>query len=190
MIAIKGIDTIKSGVRLLKNFSWQILSNENWVIAGPNGSGKTILLEALAGTLHFPKGEIQYDFIKGNTWQERYDEKRRLITYIPAHALHTFLKGSHDLYYQQRYYDIGDEEVPTGRDLLGLHVKTLKELEIPNSLSIEHLLDIKVTRLSNGQLKKFLLLKSFLKGMPKLLLLDCPFEGLDYESRDNLCQFI
>jgi molybdate transport system ATP-binding protein len=63
-------------------------------------------------------------------------------------------------------------------------------LDIPSSLSITHLFDIEVTRLSNGQLKKLLLLKSFSKGVPKLLLLDYPFEGLDYESREDLCQFI
>ena len=190
MIAIKNIDIIKSGITLFKNFSWDSSSNENWVISGRNGSGKTLLLEALAGILHFPHGEIQYDFINGETWQERYEEKRRLITYIPAHALHTFLKGGHDLYYQQRYYSIGDEEVPTVGDLLGVSSEKLKALDIPEGLSVAHLLNIKLTRLSNGQLKKFLLLKSLLKGMPKLLLLDCPFEGLDHGSREDLCQFI
>src|SRR5688572_14236087 len=109
MIAIKDISIVKSGITLFKDFSWNISLNQNWVISGRNGSGKTLLLEALAGILHFPQGEIQYDFIEGETWQDRYDEKRKLITYIPAHALHTFLKGSHDLYYQQRYYEIGDE---------------------------------------------------------------------------------
>jgi len=190
MIVIKDISIIKSGITLFKNFSWDSSSNENWVISGRNGSGKTLLLEALAGILHFPRGEIQYDFINGETWQERYEEKRRLITYIPAHALHTFLRGGHDLYYQQRYYDIGDEDVPTVGDLLGVSPEKLNVLDIPESLSVAHLLDIKLTRLSNGQLKKFLLLKSLLKGMPKLLLLDCPFEGLDHGSREDLCQFI
>ena len=190
MIAIKNIDVIKSGTRLFRNFSWSVSSNENWVISGRNGSGKTVLLEALAGILHFPQGEIHYDFIAGDTWEARYEEKRRLITYVPAHALHTFLKSHHDLYYQQRYYDLGDDDVPTGRVLLGDHAENLKRFDIPESLSIERLLDIKLTRLSNGQLKKFLLLKSFLKGMPKLLLLDCPFEGLDHESREDFCQFI
>jgi len=190
MIAIKDISIVKSGITLFKNFSWTISLNENWVISGRNGSGKTLLLEALAGILHFPHGEIQYDFIEGENWQDRYDEKRKLITYIPAHALHTFLKGSHDLYYQQRYYEIGDEDVPTVGDLLAVSDEKLRALDIPQSLSIEHLLNLKLTRLSNGQLKKFLLIKSLSKGIPKLLLLDCPFEGLDHTSREDLCQFI
>ena len=190
MIAIKDISIIKSGTTLFKNFSWESSSDENCVISGRNGSGKTLLLEALAGILHFPHGEIQYDFIKGQTWQDRYEEKRKLITYIPAHALHTFLKGNHDLYYQQRYYELGDEDVPTVGDLLAASDEKLKALDIPQSLSIEHLQNLKLTRLSNGQLKKFLLTKSLSKGIPKLLLLDCPFEGLDHDSREDLCQFI
>ena len=80
MIAIKDISIVKSGITLFKNFSWESSSDENCVISGRNGSGKTLLLEALAGILHFPQGEIQYDFIKGETWQDRYEEKRGLIT--------------------------------------------------------------------------------------------------------------
>ncbi|HEX6223381.1 MAG TPA: ATP-binding cassette domain-containing protein [Chryseolinea sp.] len=190
MISIKGIDVVKSGVKLFTDFSWEVASNENWLIAGRNGSGKTLLLEALAGKTHFAKGEIQYDFVVSDTWQERYEEKRRFISYIPAHALHTYLNGNQDLFYQQRYYDIGDDKVPTVRDLMGAATAGLPAMEIPESLSIDHLLGVKITRLSNGQLKKFLLIKSFLKGIPKLLLLDNPFEGLDHGSREDLCGFI
>jgi molybdate transport system ATP-binding protein len=190
MIRIRNIHVVKSGNHLFHDFSWQISENENWVISGPNGSGKTILLEALAGILHFPSGEIHYDFIEGDTWEQRYAEKRRQITYVPTHALHNFLAGSHELFYQQRYYDIGDEDIPTVSRMLGESIERLNSLQLPESLSIAHLLNVEVTRLSNGQLKKLLLLKSFLKGMPKLLLLDYPFEGLDHDSRDHLCSLI
>ncbi|WP_276374471.1 ATP-binding cassette domain-containing protein [Chryseolinea sp. H1M3-3] len=187
---IKNIDVVKSGRCLFKNFSWEIQNNENWVITGVNGSGKTILLEALSGVLHFPNGEICYDFIAGDTWEERYNEKRKQINYIPAHALDNFIKGGQELYYQQRYYDLGDEDIATVRAMLGENVNKMDKLNMPASLSIAHLLDVEVTKLSNGQLKKLLLLRNFLKGIPKLLLLDYPFEGLDFESRENLCEFI
>lgn len=190
MIAIKNIDVTKSGKKLFTGFSWSIDTDENWIITGPNGSGKTLLLEILSGMAHVPTGEIHHDFICGDTWDDRYAQKKQKITYIPSHALHTFLMGYQDLYYQQRYYGIGDERMPLVKDVFGENVAGLNELDIPSSLSIGHLLDLEVTRLSNGQLKKLLLLRSFAKGIPKLLLLDYPFEGLDYESREDLCKFI
>ena len=190
MIELRNITVSKAGTKLYRDFSLKIPSDENWLISGSNGSGKTLLLEVLAGILHLSQGETFYEFIAGETWEERYTEKRKHITYIPTTALHSFLSGSEDLYYQQRYYGIGDQKVPLVKDLFERGGELLKLLNIPASLSIEHLLNVEVTRLSNGQLKKLLLLKSFAKGIPKLLLLDYPFEGLDYESREDLCQFI
>jgi molybdate transport system ATP-binding protein len=64
------------------------------------------------------------------------------------------------------------------REVLGKAGDEIKNLPIPESLSINHFLDLEVTRLSNGQLKKVLLLKAVLTEIPKLLLLDYPFEGL------------
>ncbi|HKZ36670.1 MAG TPA: ATP-binding cassette domain-containing protein, partial [Chryseolinea sp.] len=165
MIRVKNIDVVKSGTKLYRNFSWEISDNENWVITGRNGTGKTLLLEALAGILHLPNGAIEYDFVTGETWDERYADRRKKITYVPAHALHTFLNGSHELFYQQRYYGLGNEKIPTVTEVLGNSLKRLYDLKIPSSLSIAPLLDLQVTRLSNGQLKKVLLIKSFLKGM-------------------------
>jgi molybdate transport system ATP-binding protein len=190
MISVKNIDVIKSGASLFQNFSWDVQENEHWVISGSNGSGKTMLLEALAGFVHHAHGEIYYDFITGDSWDERYAEKKKNITYIPAHALHHFIRDTHDLYYQQRYYDIGDEQRVLVKDVLGEDIGNLHALEIPSSLSIDHLLDLEIKRLSNGQLKKVLLLRHFLKGIPKLLLMDYPFEGLDHQSRKDLCAFV
>ena len=190
MIEIKNVDVTKSGKKLFTNFSWSINTEENWIITGANGSGKTLLLEILSGMVHVPRGEIHHDFIYGDTWDARYSQKKQKITYIPSHALHTFLMGYQELYYQQRYYGIGDKRMPLVKEVFGEKVAVLNELDIPSSLSIQHLLNLEVTRLSNGQLKKLLLLKSFAKGIPRLLLLDYPFEGLDYESREDLCRFI
>ena len=134
MIRIKNIDVAKSGTKLYQNFSWEISDDENWIITGLNGTGKTILLEALAGILHLPKGVIEYDFISGETWDKRYAERKKKITYVPAQALHTFLNGSHELFYQQRYYEIGDGKIPTVKEVLGNSLTRLFDLNIPASL--------------------------------------------------------
>src|SRR5688500_11094325 len=133
MISVKNIDVIKSGTSLFQNFSWDVQENEHWVISGSNGSGKTMLLEVLAGFVHHAHGEIHYDFITGDSWDERYAEKKKNITYIPAHALHHFIRDTHDLYYQQRYYDIGDEQRVLVKDVLGEDISNLHALEIPSS---------------------------------------------------------
>ena len=189
MIEIKAVNGVKSGSVLFRDFTWRIHPGENWIITGPNGSGKTLLLEMLSGMLHLANGEIHYDFIHGETWDARFAERRRSITYIPAHALQP-LVGGQDLFYQQRYYSIGDTKSLRVKNVLNAEANVLDSLKLPYSLSVDHLLDIEVERLSNGQLKKLLMVKSFLKGIPKLLLLDYPFEGLDHKSREDLSRLI
>ncbi len=189
MIEIKNVDVIKAGKKLFDNFSWRTVPGENWILQGPNGSGKTLFLEMLSGITHASHGEIHYDFISGKSWDERFAQKKAMITYIPAHGLQQFVHG-HDLFYQQRYYSMNDSGEATVRDALGDDILKLNDLDIPKSLSIAHLLNVEVSRLSNGQLKKLLIVKSFLKGIPRLLLLDYPFEGLDYESRETLAAFV
>lgn len=189
MIEIRNADVLKSGIRLLHGINWHIKEGEHWLVTGSNGSGKTTLLEMIAGIVHAPKGEIHYGFVEGKSWDERYAERKKKIHYVPAQAIQSLL---HDrgLYYQQRYYGIGDEQVPLVRDVLGAKVHELGHLRIPESLSIDHLLPLEVNRLSNGQLKKVLFVKSLMHGIPKFLLLDYPFEGLDPNSRRDLCDFI
>src|SRR5215207_8227855 len=51
--------TIQRGdVTILDTLSWSVRSGENWVILGPNGSGKTSLLAALTGYLTPTAGSI------------------------------------------------------------------------------------------------------------------------------------
>jgi molybdate transport system ATP-binding protein len=52
-------------------------------------------------------------------------------------------------------------------------------------LGIRHLLDRKVTHLSNGEGRKLLLVRALTQA-PKLLILDDPFSGLDADSRKTL----
>jgi molybdate transport system ATP-binding protein len=190
MIELRNVDVLKSGIKLFENFSWEIKPEEHWVISGPNGCGKTTLLEIIAGDVHVRSGEVAYEFISGTSWDDRYAQRKKNIHYIPAHPVQSFLQSDQGSYYQQRYYGMGDERVPLVRDLLGGEIHHLKKFRIPETLSIEPLLDVEVTRLSNGQLKKVLFLKILLKDIPRFLLLDYPFEGLDAESRKDLCDFI
>lgn len=189
MVNLEKIDVVKSGKRLFEDFSWTIHAQEHWVISGVAGSGKTSLLEVIAGIHHPSRGEIHYSFVNGKTWDEKYAQRKQFIHYIPAHAGQVFLL-SDEIFYQQRYYSIDDDRVPAVRDLFGDHIERLHALNFPSSFFIDELLDFPVTRLSNGQLKKVLILQNLVLNLPKMLLLDYPFEGLDHQSREELVQFL
>jgi molybdate transport system ATP-binding protein len=171
------------------NLSISFEDGLNYLIHGSNGCGKTTLLKLLAGQMRPKWGEIKYSFIPdGVDWDERYQLRERLVHFIPTHALHEVLR-SHEFFYQQRYYTI-EGELQTVRAYLGDRAEQLSAMRFPDSFNIEPLLDLELTRLSNGQIKKVIILRQLLDSIPKVLLLDYPFEGLDAESRVELSEFL
>ena len=68
MIDLSNITVSKAGIRLFENFSLKIHDGENWVIQGGNGSGKTVLLQLLAGATHPVSGKILHSFLEGTDW--------------------------------------------------------------------------------------------------------------------------
>jgi molybdate transport system ATP-binding protein len=189
MIEIKDIQVARGTQTILHEMNWRSERGEHWLIQGPNGCGKSTFLELIAGYVQPLRGSINYDFITSSSWEERFQARREKIHYVSTHAIQTFL-NQQDIYYQQRYYSLGDERVPKVIDVLGGNVDQLHAWNLPGSFSIDALLPLDITRLSNGQLKKVIILKNFIKHIPEVLLLDYPFEGLDKHSKKDLRDFI
>jgi molybdate transport system ATP-binding protein len=190
MIELRKISIRKSGQKLFDDFSINIEQGDNILISGDNGSGKTTLLEIIAGVIPVTQGEVKYNFVSGTSWEERYQQRKQAIHYLSAEAALTRIH-QHDLFYQQRYYSLGDEFVPNVKDFLGEDtVKQIQKIDFPSSLSIDHLLHLKLTTLSNGQQKRVMMLQNLAKQIPKVLLLDYPFESLDRKSRNDLIDFL
>lgn len=190
MIELNGITVVKAGETLFQDFNFRIRKGEHWLISGENGSGKTTLLQLLAGVQTPAEGTIEYSFIKGNDWHMRYKQRQELIHFIPTHWMQSALGGFDDLFYQQRYYAIDDTLLPRVSDILGEHVAALGSRTFSGTFDIRPLLDLPITRLSNGQLKKVIILKQLVRNIPRLLILDYPFDGLDTASRRDLSGFI
>lgn len=190
MIELRHVSVNKSGQRIFSDLNWSLQEGENWVVRGANGSGKTILLELLAGVIPPAEGEVHYHFISEKTWEQRYQQRKQSIHYIPADAALTQIH-QHELFYQQRYYSLGDELVPTVSDFLGEEmVNAIHRHPFPASLSIDLLMKLKLTQLSNGQQKRVMILKNLALKIPKFLVLDYPFEALDRNSRKDLADFL
>src|SRR5690349_20823554 len=111
MISLKDVTVFKRGVKLFEGFNLHLREGVHWLIQGENGSGKTALLQLIAGIVHPHSGQVSYDFISGNDWDTLYKQRQEKIHFVPAQWLHAFLSGFDGLFYQQRYYTMDDTEL-------------------------------------------------------------------------------
>ncbi|WP_266366748.1 ATP-binding cassette domain-containing protein [Tellurirhabdus rosea] len=177
---------------VLSDLDWQINPGQHWALFGPTGSGKSSLLEAVAGLLPVFKGQYEHPSPLREV-VERVAVDYRFDRNVAAAAQ----------FYQQRYTADTAAEAPTVREVLQNQVRppgTVDEksiaplppayaddwlAEIADRVQIVHLLDRRLTSLSNGETRRTLLARSLLRR-PKILLLDNPFGGLDADSRVRL----
>lgn len=187
---LHGVSVEKNGSLVLNAINFQDIDNENWLISGNSGSGKSTFLDVLAAKI-FPS---QGKFLR--------DKFKKIITVSRDYTFHRIAGGAYQ-YYQQRYNAYDSEIGPTVYELLQNQVLPigtvdLKSVDLPplayseehlseiaEKLRIGHLLNRKVTTLSNGETRRTLLAYWFLKE-PEVILLDNPFSGLDVNSRNEL----
>ncbi|MDF7821896.1 ATP-binding cassette domain-containing protein [Runella sp. MFBS21] len=170
-------------------------TGEQWAIIGPNGSGKSSLIEVLAGKWPVWRGKITHDY--GGVLLSKVAEL------VPSDYSFNRIVKSAAQYYQQRFHSYEAAIAPSVREVLTNQLKPvgtvdeqsvvlapseiseLELLRLTELLSINHLLERPFVTLSNGETRRMMLCRSLLK-MPKILLLDNPFAGLDVHSRDVL----
>jgi molybdate transport system ATP-binding protein len=175
---------------LFKNLGFGINKGENWALIGPAGSGKSALLQTIAGRFNITGGEIRYHFFEAFLGQQADTSAthHKLIALVePKHHFKN-LSNTTEFYYQQRYNSSDSEDALTvdqylqtiqvlpGRPVYWNFDKTIA------TLKLEHLREKQLIKLSNGETKRLMLAAALLKN-PVLLLLDSPLTGLDMQSR-------
>jgi molybdate transport system ATP-binding protein len=190
MISLSDISFSYPKNAAFNHFDLKLERDTHYLLTGLNGEGKTTLLKLLSGMLAPVNGKVKYELLDESLdWDAKYEWRKKNIHYLPVQSIHD-LVSQHELFYQQRYYNIEAVEIPTVRSFLGAHSQAIDALQLPDSFQLESLFDVEITRLSNGQVKKVLILKKILESIPLVLILDYPFEGLDAASRRELRDFL
>ncbi|MEO8885901.1 MAG: ABC transporter ATP-binding protein, partial [Mucilaginibacter sp.] len=82
---------------IFTNLNFEVNKGESWALIGESGSGKSVLLQTIAGNLNVTNGEIAYDFI-----QTQSAGHKPIALVEPRHHFRN-LSNTTEFYYQQRF---------------------------------------------------------------------------------------
>jgi molybdate/tungstate transport system ATP-binding protein len=155
----------------LKNISLEVNGSEYFVILGPCGSGKTLLLETIAGLYTINQGRVR---IRERDVTALPPERRSVGLVYQQYALFPHLSVRTNIGFGLRYTKLGKAERETRIDemieLFG--IQDLAGRRTPSSLS-------------GGEAQKVALARA-LAIRPEVLLLDEPLSSLDQRAREKV----
>ena len=157
---------------------WSVDRGERVFLFGPSGTGKSTLLETLAGVLVPQKGSVQ---ILGENLQQLNPSQRDRFR-----SLHVgYIFQSFNLI---PYLNI-QENIELPLRLQGKEISQAEFARLTERLGLKKFLDRKVTDLSVGQQQRVAVARALI-GKPQLILADEPTSALDYEHRENFLQIL
>jgi len=158
----------------LNNVSLKVERGDYVTIIGPTGSGKSIVLETVAGFYEPIEGKIR---LEGRDITFLPVEKRNVSIVYQDHALFPHMSVFENIAY-------GLKKKERDRSKVEEEVKRIAE-----TLKISHLLHRKPETLSGGEQQRVAIARA-LAVKPKLLLMDEPFSALDVKMRESLRKLV
>jgi len=170
MIQIKDL-SFHAGDFWVRDVSFRIASDEYFVLLGPTGSGKTLLMNCLCGIIPASSGSILIDGRDVTNLEPRL----RGIGYLPQdYGLFPHMSVADNIIFSLTVRGVRRS-------------KALEQVnELVETLGLKKLLDRSTVNLSGGERQKVALARA-LAVQPKLLLLDEPVSALDPPGRRHAC---
>ena len=176
MIAVKDVSyTYMTGTPFektaLKKISFDVAEGEVLAIAGHTGSGKSTLIQLVAGLIKLTAGEIAIDGL--NVADKKIRRLVGIVFQYPEHQLFEETVGK-DIAFGLKNFGVDESEIPA-------RIRAaMRQVNLDESLQ-----DVSPFELSGGQ-KRRVAIAGILALKPKYLILDEPTAGLDPRAKENL----
>lgn len=162
--------TVKLPGFAVQDISLQVAPGEFFVLLGPTGSGKTVILESIAGLVHATGGCIR---VAGKDITHLAPERRRIGIVYQDYALFPHLTVMDNICYGLRYFDLDMQQARQ-------RIDHLVEL-----LGLQNIIQRRPLHLSGGEKQRVCLARA-LSVNPSVLLLDEPLSALDPNFREEI----
>jgi ABC-2 type transport system ATP-binding protein len=161
------------GTLALEDFDLEIPAGAFFGLLGPNGAGKTTLISAVCNLLRVTSGEISifgepHDTLQARSWIGLAEQDINLDR---------FLTVRETLIYHGGYFGMRKAEAEERAD------------EMVEAFGLSPKRDVRAPKLSGGQRRRLLLARA-LMHRPRLVILDEPTAGVDFELRQELWQYV
>ena len=165
---------LQAGDFTLGPLSFEVAEKEYFVLMGPTGSGKSLLIKAVCGLVPVGSGAI---YIAGRD-VSRLEPRHRGIGYVPQSVdLFPHLSVERNLAFSLEVQGLRGA---------ACHARVERVVE---TLGIGHLLPRSTMTLSGGERQKVALGRALVRE-PQLLILDEPVSALDAHTRREICAFL
>ncbi|MBU8923366.1 MAG: ABC transporter ATP-binding protein [Bacteroidales bacterium] len=169
MLRVEGLSK-SFGSFSMNDVSFDVSEGEYFVLLGPSGTGKTVLLETLAGMMEADDGRIT---LNGRDITGESVQKRGIGLVFQDQALFPHMTARANIAY-------GLHGRMAGKNAMQARVEELAE-----EMEISHLLERKPGTLSGGEAQRVALARA-LGAEPDCLLLDEPLSSLDTGARSRM----
>jgi len=161
---------------IFRNLSFQFEPGKSYAITGPNGTGKSTLLQCIAGAIHLSEGRLSYQLISNEATTQLAEEDffKQIAISAPYLELIEEMTALEFLSFHQHFKPF----------LSGFTIS-----EILQAVSLDKAANKQIRYFSSGMKQRLKLAQAFYSDVP-VILLDEPCANLDragYELYKNLC---